>query len=214
MADNTTEPKTLVADTLGEGNGNNDSDAAAVRPPTSSTPLVEADDPSSWNSSNIVSEPHPPITSPNVEPTPALSSPTRGRSPGEGALLQPRPAEVASPDSSAVIRSASGQPRERQGTQPSSSRRSTTPTRDPRMHHRNQRRTSPSPSGSRRAGIVGEVSGEGGSNASPQPSPELNHQSVVLGVGARELDVGQRCSDELEVSVPSYQDYLTSDGQR
>jgi len=149
-----------------------------------------------------------------MEPVPASSSPTRGRSPGEGAPLQPRPAEGASPDSSTAVRSAPGQPRERQGTQPSSSRRSTTPTRDPRMHHRDQRRTSPSPSGSRRAGSVGEVSGEGGSNASPQPSTELNHQSVVLGVGARELDVGQRCSDELEVSVPSYQDYLTSDGQR
>lgn len=214
MADNPTEQKTSVGDTLGEGNGNNDSDAAAVRPPTSSAPLVEADGASSGNTSNIVSEPHPPITSPNMIPTPASSSPTRGRSRGGGAPLQPRPNEGASPDSSTVVRNAPGQPRERQGTQPSSVRRSTTPTRDTRMHRRDQRRISPSPSGSRRAGGVGEVSGEGGSSASPQPSPELNRQSVVLGVGARELDVGQRCSDELEVSVPSYQDYLTSDGQR
>lgn len=75
----------------------------------------------------------------------------------------------------------------------------------------------PPPSRARRAGPASLTSGgdaDEGSSTSSQTSPNVNQSRVAGGLGAQELGVESSDADELELSVPSHQEHLTSDGQR
>ena len=179
-----------------------------------SEPAVDAEDTHSTSAAIPISAQHPPPTSSTAESRATSQSPSRVRSLGAASALQRPAAEGASSDTSGAVGDAFPRLQERLGNQAPVAGGSSPSSLDPNSLQPFRDTNFVSPSRARRVNSGGVFGGDEGSSAPSHPSPERNRPPVATGVGLGALDVGPNAVDELVVSVPSYQEHLTSDGQR
>lgn len=179
---------------------------------------VEASSASSPSPPSHVVASLPPLehSSPSRTPSPSPSvTPSRGSAP------PPALTESASelhPDAAATSRAQAGHPAPpaRESSDHRAQELPPSAVSQARHHVRAPANSLPSPLRAP-SGSDAQADGDGGSSTSSQqasPNLDTDHPRVAGGLGARGLDVGGTGADELELSVPSHQEHLTSDGQR